>query len=71
MIYTFDHNSQTVLVMIVCDITNKREYLSLSFDSSVIIIKFDLIFFRIEITFDKTYYSSNNHFIFLFQKLSL
>ena len=41
MIYTFDHNSKTVLVIITCDIPNKRGYFSLSFDRNVIAIKFD------------------------------
>ena len=28
VIYTFDHNSETVLVIITCYIPNKREYFS-------------------------------------------
>ena len=44
VIYTFDHNSETVLVIITYNIPNKREYFSLSFGSSFIVIKFDLIF---------------------------
>ena len=42
VIYTFDHNSETALVIITCDIPNKREYFSLSFGISVTVIKFDL-----------------------------
>ena len=41
MIYTFYHNSETMIVMIACDIPNKRGYFSLSFDRSVIVITFD------------------------------
>ena len=44
MIYTFYHNSETLIVMIACDIPNKRGYFSLSFDRSVIVMKFDLRF---------------------------
>ena len=44
MIYTFDQNSDTLLVIITCDIPNKREYFSLFFDRSVIEIKFDIRF---------------------------
>ena len=42
--YTVDHNSETLLVVIKCDIPNKRGYFSLSSDRNVIVIKFDLIF---------------------------
>ena len=38
MIYTFYHSSETLIVMIACDIPNKRGYFS--FDRSVIVIKF-------------------------------
>ena len=34
-----------MLVTITCDIPNKRGYFSLSFDRTVIVFKFDLIFF--------------------------
>ena len=44
VIYTFDHNSETALVIITCDILKKREYFSLPFDISVTLIKSDLIF---------------------------
>ena len=37
VIYTFDHDSETVLVIITCNIPNKRLYFSLSFDISAII----------------------------------
>ena len=40
MIYTFDHKSETVIKK--CDIPNKGQYFSLSFDISAIIIKFAL-----------------------------
>ena len=56
MIYTFDHNSETALVMITCDIPNKREYFSLSFDISVIVIKFDLIFIKFKFDFFHFYF---------------
>ena len=42
VIYTFDHKSETVLVIITCYIPNKRLNFSLSFDISAIIIKCDL-----------------------------
>ena len=45
MIYTFDHDYRTALVIITCDIPSKREYFSLSFDRSVIVVKLDLMFF--------------------------
>ena len=45
-IYTFYHNSETLIVMIAGDIPNERGYFSLSFDSSVIVIKFDLRFLK-------------------------
>ena len=51
VIYTFDHNSETALVIITCDIPNKREYFSLSFDISVTVIKFDLIFVKFKFDF--------------------
>ena len=51
VIYTFDHNSETVLVMITCDIPNKREYFSLSFDISVTVKKFDQIFVKFKFEF--------------------
>ena len=44
VIYTFYHNNETVLVMITCDIPNKREYFSPSFDRSVVVIQFHLRF---------------------------
>ena len=40
MIYTFYHNSETLIVILACDIPNKRGYFALSFDRSVIVIKF-------------------------------
>ena len=49
VIYTVDHNSETVLVVIKCDIPNIRGYFSLSSDRSVIVIKFDLIFSLLEV----------------------
>ena len=52
MIYTFE----TALVMITCDIPNKREYFSLSFDISVIVIKFDLIFVKFKFDFFHFYF---------------
>ena len=51
MIYTFDNNSENALVIITCDIPNKREYFSLSFDISVTMIKFDLIFVKFKFDF--------------------
>ena len=45
VISNFDHNSKTMLVIITCDIPNKREYFFLSFDRRVIAIKFDEVFF--------------------------
>ena len=56
VIYTFDHNSEAVLVMITCDIPDKREHFYLSSDRSVTVIKFDLTFFKF-----KTYFL---HFYF-------
>ena len=44
MIYTFDHNSESVLVIITCDIPNERGYFSLYVDGSVLEIKLDLRF---------------------------
>ena len=40
--YTIDHKSETILVTITCDISNKI-YFSLSFHTSIIVNKFDLI----------------------------
>ena len=42
--YTIDHNLETMLVTIACDIPNKRWYFCLSFHIRVIVNKFDLIF---------------------------
>ena len=56
MIYTLDHNSETALVMIKCYISNKRAYFSLSFDSSVIVIRFGLRFKKIKINFFHFYF---------------
>ena len=56
MIYTFDHNSETVLVIITCDIPNKREYFSLSVDRSVIVIKFELRIFEFKTDFFHFYF---------------
>ena len=56
MIYTFDHNSETVLVIITYNIPNKRGYFSVSFDSSFIVIKFDLIFKKIKTDFFHFYF---------------
>ena len=56
MIFTFDHNSETVSVIITYNIPNKREYFSLSFDSSFIVIKFDLIFFKFKTDFFHFYF---------------
>ena len=60
MICTFDHNSETVLVKITCDIPNKREYFSLSFDSSVIVIKFELIILKFKTDFFHFYFLNMN-----------
>ena len=49
MINTFDQNFETVLVIIAYDIPNKREYFSLSFDRSVVVIIFNVIFFKFKI----------------------
>ena len=46
MIYTYDHNSGTALVIITCTIPSKREYFSLSFDRSVTVVKLDLMFLK-------------------------
>ena len=48
MIYTFDHNSMTLLVIITNDILNKIDYFSLSSDRSFIVIKCDLISFELK-----------------------
>ena len=56
MIYTLDHNSETALVMITCYIPNKRVYFSLSFDRSVIVIRFGLRFKKIKINFFHFYF---------------
>ena len=45
VIYTFDHKSETVLVIITCNIPTERLYFSLSFDISAIIVKCDLRMF--------------------------
>ena len=45
MNYTIDHKSETILDTITCDISNKI-YFSLSFHTSVIVNKFDLIMLR-------------------------
>ena len=45
VIYTFDHKSETVLVLITCYIPNKRLYFSLSFGISAFIIKCDFRMF--------------------------
>ena len=45
VIYTLYHNSETALVTITCNIPNKRVSFSLSFDRSVIVIRFGLRFF--------------------------
>ena len=44
--YTIDHNSETMLVTITCDIRNKRWYFSLSFHISIIVNKFDFTILR-------------------------
>ena len=41
VIYTIDHESETVLIIITCNIANKRLYFSLSIDISAFIIKCD------------------------------
>ena len=51
MINTFDHNSETVLVIITYGIPNKREYFSLSFDRSVVVIIFNVIFLKFKTDF--------------------
>ena len=56
MIYTFDHNFETVLVIITCDIPNKRIYFSLSFDISVIEIKLNLRFKKFKTNFFHFYF---------------
>ena len=56
MIYTFYHNSETLIVMIACDIPNKRGYFSLSFDRSVIVMKFDLRFFKFKTDYFHFYF---------------
>ena len=45
VIYTFDHEPETVLIIITCNIPNKRLYFSLSIDVSAFIIKCDLRMF--------------------------
>ena len=56
MIYTFHHNSETLIVIIACDIPNKRGYFSLSIDRSVIVIKCDLRFFKFKTNFFHFYF---------------
>ena len=56
MIYTFDHNSEAMLVVITCDIPNKREYFSLSFDISVSMVKFDLMYIKFRFDFYHFYF---------------
>ena len=56
MIYTFHHKSETLVVMIACDIPNKRGYFFLSIDRSVIVIAFDLRFFRFKTDFFHFYF---------------
>ena len=56
VICTFDHNSETVLVKITCDIPNKRRYFSLSSDRNVIVIKFELIIFKFKTDFFHFYF---------------
>ena len=41
--YTIDHNLETMLVTITCDIPNKKWYFCLSYHISVIVNTFDLI----------------------------
>ena len=55
VIYTFDHNSETALVIITCDIPNEKEYFSLSFDISVTVIIFHLIFVKFKFDFFFTF----------------
>ena len=56
MINTFDQNSETVLVIIAYDIPNKREYFTLSFDRSVVVIIFNVIFFKFKTDFFHFYF---------------
>ena len=49
MIYTFHHDSETLIVMIACDISNKRGYFSLSVDRCQ--CKFDLRFLKFKTIF--------------------
>ena len=45
-----------MIVTTICDIPNKRGYVSLSFDRSVILIEFDLIFFQFNTDFFHLYF---------------
>ena len=56
MIYTFYHNSETLIVRIACDIPNKQGYFSLCVDRSVIVIKFDLRFFNFKTDYFPFYF---------------
>ena len=62
VIYIFDHNFEIVLVIITCDIPNKRRYFSISFDISVIEIKYNLRF--------KTFKTDFFHFYFVNMDIS-
>ena len=56
MINTFDHNSETVIVIITYYIPNKREYFSLSFYRSVVVIIFNVIFLKFKTDFFHFYF---------------
>ena len=60
LIHTFNNNFETVLVIIMCDIPNKRTNFSLSFDRSVIEIKFDLGFFKFQTDFFHFYFLNSD-----------
>ena len=56
MIYTQDHTSETALVIITCNIPNKRGYFSASFDICVIVINFNLGFQKCKTDFSHFYF---------------
>ena len=60
VIYSFDHNSETALVIKTCDIPNKRKYFSLSFDISVTVIQCDLIFVKFKFDFFHFYFMNKD-----------
>ena len=56
MIYTFDHTSETLLVIITYDIPNERGYLSSSIDRCVIEIQLYLRFLKSKTDFLHFYF---------------